>query len=256
MHDVEAVGYAAALGGHKLKLADILLQLAQAALEQHPARIYDAHAVADVLELAQVVRAHQDGRAALGHVGEQQRPDLPAHDGVEPVDRLVEDKRLGPEREGQPEGRLLLHAAREAAYGRPPVEREGPGELFEAPGVEARVFARVKAHHVVDGGLREVEDLVGYPGHARLDGGVFKNRLAVRQRLAGVGAQHARYVAQGRRLARAVRAHEAVDRARWHAHVQGVERRMRAEALCEPLEFKLHLPPPPFRSVSRGAPRP
>lgn len=86
MQDVETGGQLRLLAaeGH-LQLHGVVLQVGQAALQQHLALVHDTHVVADVLQLAEVVAGHQNGGATLGHVCQQQRPHLTAHDGVKAV---------------------------------------------------------------------------------------------------------------------------------------------------------------------------
>ena len=244
MHDVQPGGNLPALGHDQLYLTYILLQLRELTLQQHPAVVYEADVVAHVLKLAQVVRRDEYANTVLSHVGEQQRPDLTAHYGVQAVDRLVQYKQLRPHGEGQPEGGLLLHASRKAPYRHLAVYGEGFGQAFEALGVEAREHAFVKAHHVVDVGLREVEHFVGDVGHARLDSGIFKHRLPVGKHLPAVCAQYARYVAYGGCFARSVRPYQPVDRAGGYVHVQSVQGLMSAEALFYPDKFNYHRAPP------------
>ena len=193
-------------------------------LEQDLAAVHDAHVVAHVLELAQVVRRDEHGRAVFGDVGQHEIPDLTAHDGVEPVDRLVEHEHVRPQAHRQPERGLLLHALGQAADLPLRVELKHLAELLIALGVELRVDAAVVAHHVRDRRLREIEHVVRDVGDARLDGRVFVHGLAVDVDHAAVRAVDARQMADERGLARAVRPDEAVHRAARHGHGHAVER--------------------------------
>lgn len=61
MQDVETGGQLRLLAaeGH-LQLHGVVLQVGQAALQQHLALCHDTHVVADVLQLAEVVAGHQN----------------------------------------------------------------------------------------------------------------------------------------------------------------------------------------------------
>ena len=199
--------------------------------------VEDAHVVADVLQLAQVVAGHQHGQAALGGVRHEKAPDLPAHHRVEAVHRLVEHHDVRHLAHGQPEGRLLLHALAHAADGLALVKLKDLLQLLVAPRVEARIDPLVVLHHVPDARLREIKDVVGDVGDARLDRRVFVHRLSVHKHLAGVLPENARDVADDRALAGAVRPHEAVDRAGRHRHRQIAQRREAVKALRDVLNF-------------------
>ena len=102
----------------ELHLYDIVLQVGKRALEKHCTLVHDADMVTDILQLAQVVGRDEDRCAVARHVLHDKAPDLTAHDGVQTVDRLVEDQIVRPDAQCQPEGRVLLHA-----LGEPPQRR-------------------------------------------------------------------------------------------------------------------------------------
>ena len=118
--------------------------------------------------------------------------------------------------------------------------------LLEALFVKAGVDAPVKPHHVQDGRLRKVEYLVRDAEDARLDGRVLVHRRAVGEYFAGILPQHAGEVLHRRRLARAVRAHQAVHRAGGGRQRKSVQRPVAAVALDHVPEFNLHAARPPF----------
>ena len=193
--------------------------------------------VAHVLQLAEVVRRYEHRHALLRHILHDKRPHLPPHHGVEAVHRLIEHEYLRPRRKCDPEGRLLLHAARKAADGARIVKREDLAQLFVAFGVEAGIERARKFHKIArrarGGEIRLVRDAE----HARLDRGVFKYRFPVEQHRARVLPQHAHYVTDGGRLARAVRTDETVDRAGRHREIQRVERFEAFVDLCNVFQF-------------------
>ena len=91
--------------------------------------VHDADVIANVLQLAQVVRRDEHRCLMRGDVLENDAPDLAAHHGVEAVHRLIEHEYLGPRRKRDPEGRLLLHAARKAADRAPTAAGRRPRTL-------------------------------------------------------------------------------------------------------------------------------
>ena len=109
VQDVQPVGQRAAVGEGKLNLHKLVLKLVQPLFEQHPAVLHNPDVVAHVLQLAQVVRGDEHGRAVFADVVHQLAPDLTPHHGVKPVHRLVEDEYFRPCGQRQPECGLLLH---------------------------------------------------------------------------------------------------------------------------------------------------
>ena len=116
--------------------------------------------IANVLELTQIVRGHEHRRAVFGDVGHDDAPYLAAHNGVEPVDRLVENEYLRPKRDRYPEGGLLLHALGKPAHLALLVELEHITELFKALLVEVRIYAAVEIRHLAYDKIRKIEDIV------------------------------------------------------------------------------------------------
>ena len=104
------------------------------ALVERAAGVDQHQPVADLLELAEVVRRHEHGAAAVG-----QRADQAAHLAhalrVEAVGRLVEDQQLGVAEQRGGDAEALLHAERVAAVA-------VVAALAEADDVEQRRDAR------------------------------------------------------------------------------------------------------------------
>ena len=117
MEDLQVLRHVPAVLEDHLQLDHVVLELGQGPFQQHLAVVQNAHVVAHVLQLPEVVGGDKDRGAPLGHVPQHQRPDLPPHDGIQAVHRLVENQVVRHGAEGQPEGGLLLHALAEAAEG-------------------------------------------------------------------------------------------------------------------------------------------
>ncbi len=83
---------------------------------QEPARPEDGHAVAEGLRVGEDVGREEHGLARLLEV-QDDVPDQPAADGIEPGHRLVEDDELGIVDQGLGDSRPLHHPLREAADG-------------------------------------------------------------------------------------------------------------------------------------------
>ena len=199
---------------------------------------------------------HQHRAAVFRHVGQQQVPDLAAHHRVQAVHRLVQHDVVRAAAEGQPEGRLLLHALGHFADGLAQAQVKGPAQLLKARLTEAGVDAAVKQHHIPDGGLGIVKHIVGDIGDAGLHGRVFIHRLPFYQHLAGVLPVDARHMADQGGLACPVGAYQPIDRAGRHGDVQAVQRLEAVKALDE-IVYLDHWFSPSFRmsiSCRRGMP--
>ena len=168
--------------------------------------------VADILQLAEVVAGHQNGGATLGHVAQQQRPHLTAHDGVKAVHRFVQDQVFRHAAHGDPEGRLLLHTLAHTADHLAVVQREHLVHFVVALLAEGGVHALVESGHLPDGPLGEIEPVVRNDADALLDGGVFVDGLALQRQRAAVGTVDAGEMADDGGFSRAVGAYQTVDR--------------------------------------------
>ena len=248
MQDVQALGDLAC----DLELDGTALHVGKAALQQHFAVVHDAHVVTDVFQLSQVVGRDQDGGATLGNIGEDQAPDLAAHDGVQTVHGLVQDQHIGAAADGQVESRLLLHTLGEPADLALPGQVEDFVEPLVQVLIEIGVNTLIILVHLLHGGGGEVEDLVGDGGDALLQDGIFVNGLAFHGDLAAVGAVDAGQVADGGGLACAVGAHETVDGALGDGHGQIVQGLEIAEGLGDVFHFK-HVQIPSFWMRSDSA---
>ena len=71
--DVHALGHGGvAVGEGHLQFHGVILQVGQAPLQEHLALIHNAHMVAHVLQLTEVVAGHQHRSATLGNIAHQQ----------------------------------------------------------------------------------------------------------------------------------------------------------------------------------------
>ena len=185
----------------------------------------DAHPVAHVLQLPQVVGGDQHGGALLGHVGHDEAPHLPAHHRVQAVHRLVQHQHLRPAAQGEPEGGLLLHTLGKAAHGPLLIHlgKEVPQGLV-AVLVEPWIKALQKPGHVPGGGRQEIVELVGDGGDPGLGRRILIDGLPLQQHLPGILPVDAGNVAEKGGFARSVGAHQAVHRPLGHRHGQSVQR--------------------------------
>ena len=168
------------------------------------AHVHDADMVADVLQLAQIVRRYQHRRAVARHILESQTPDLPPHDGVKPVDRLVEHEIVRPHAQRQPEGRVLLHPLGEPAQRRCLVQPEHIAQRRVALCVKARVHLAVKSRQLPERPAAEYAEIVRDIADAALDGRVFIDRQTADGHAAGILPENACNMANGGGLSRAV----------------------------------------------------
>ena len=189
---------------HELHLDEIVLQVGQRPLQKHMAHVHDADMVADVLQLAQIVRRYQHRRAVARHILESQTPDLPPHDGVKPVDRLVEHEIVRPQAQRQPEGRVLLHALGKAAQRRALVQTKDLAQRVKAGRVEARVHRAVKGRKLADRPAAEHAQIVRDIADAAFDLRVFIDRQTADGHAAGILTENACNMANGGGLSRAV----------------------------------------------------
>ena len=256
MEDVQPLRQFPFLRQGQLDFNNIVLQFIEGTLQQHFPVVHNAHMVAHVLQLPQVVGGHQYRAAVFRHVGQQQVPDLAAHHRVQAVHRLVQHDVVRAAAEGQPEGRLLLHALGHFADGLAQAQVKGAAQLLKARLTEAGVDAAVKQHHVLDGGLGIVKHIVGDVGDAPLHGRVFIHRLPFDQHLAGVLPVDARHMADQGGLACPVGAHQTVDCPLGHRDIQAVQGLKAVKALDQILYLD-HWFSPSFRisiSCRRGMP--
>ena len=219
--------------------------------------MHDADVVADVLELAQVVRGDEHCRPVLCYVGEDDAPDLAAHHGIESVNRFVEQHDIGAAADGKPENRLLLHAFGEVTDLTGRIDSDKClAEPLEEPFVEPPIKTAVEIPHVEQRSGREIEELVGDEGDALLDGVVVPNGLTIDGHGTLVRTVDAHHVAEQRRFAGAVGSDEAVDAAARHMDARMVERRKVTELLNQsfgdyhPVCSLRHFAPPSCRACA------
>ena len=224
--------------GHQLDLDHIVLQGREGPLQQHFAAVHDAHMVADVLQLPEVVGGDQHRGAVLGHVLQDEAHDLPPHHRVQTVHGLVENQQLRAAADGQPEGRLLLHALGEPPDGLALAQLEAVGQQVKEGLVEPGIDRGVEPAQIPEAVAALVEDLVGDIDHTRLLVVIFIDRLLVQGDRPAVGPVNAHETADQRGFARAVGAHQAVDRAPGHRQAQIVQSPKAAEGLGQRFDFK------------------
>lgn len=237
-----------ALIGH-LQLYRVVLQVAETALQQHLTMVQDAHMVAHVLQLPQVVAGHQHRRAALRHVAQKQRPHLPPHHRVKAIHRLVQNEVLRHTAHHQPKGRLLLHTLAHPPQHHFLIQREDLLQLLVPLPAEIGVDTGEEFRHLPDARLREVVPVVADNGHTTLHGDVLIYRLTVHQHVAAVLPVDARQMADDGGFPRAVGPYQTVHRAVGHRHGQVVQRPEAVKGLDD-VFYLDHLPSPPSQSTS------
>ena len=194
-----------------LELDDVLLEVREAPLQEDLPLVHDAHVVAHVLQLPEVVGGDQHRGAVFADVVHHEAPHLAAHHRVQSVHRFVQDQVSGAAGHGQPEGGLLLHPLAHAADQGLFREGEHRPEFLIAGHVEGGVKAPVEAHHVRDGGGGKGVPVVGDGGDEGLFLRALVDRGTLHQHFAAVGAVNAGEVADDGGFPRAVGAHQTVD---------------------------------------------
>ena len=179
--------------------------------------------VTDVLQLPEVMAGHQHRGAVFGHVGEDQTHDLPPHDGVQTVHRLVQHQKLRAAGHREPEGRLLFHALGKFPDGGLPGQVEGFAQFFEASIVESGIQPLVVPAHILNGGRVEEKEIIGDEADSSLCTGILPDGLAVQRDFTAVGSVNAGDVPDQCGLTGSVGSHEAVDRAPGDGHIQVLE---------------------------------
>ena len=164
--------------GH-LELDGGVLQVGEGALQKHLALVHDAHMVAHVLQLPKVVAGEEHRGATGSHVVQQHLPDLPAHDGIQPVHRLIQHQILRQAAYGDPEGRLPLHSLAHAPDGLFLRQLKQLPQALEPLPVEAGIKAGVESGHFPNGGLVIIEPVIGNRHDVFLYMAVFIYRHAV-----------------------------------------------------------------------------
>ena len=106
--------------------------LAPSSTVDQPALADDADAVADPLDLVELVRGEEHGGAALALLGDDGQ-ELLLHQRIEPGGGLVEDQQLGLVEERLDQADLLAVAARQLAQRARQVGLEALGERLRAP---------------------------------------------------------------------------------------------------------------------------
>ena len=230
-------------GAHHLQLHGAALHVRKAPFQQHLPVVQNAHMVADVLQLPEVVGGNQNADTPLGNVGKNQAQHLPPHHRVQTVQRLVEDQHIRPGAHSQLESGLLLHALGKPADGAFPGKLEGVKQPVKEGAVKFGVGAAVVGTHVLHGGGGEVENVVGYVADTAFDPGVFVDPLAFHEHGAAVRPVHAGEAADQSGFSRPVGTHKTINGALGDMHGQIVQGFEGAEGFCQIFCVK-HTGPP------------
>ena len=210
-------------GAHHLQLHSIALHIREAPLQKHFAVVQNAHMVADILQLPQIVGGHQHAYAPFGNIGKNQAQDLPPHHRIQSVHRFVQNQHIRAGAYGQLESGLLLHALGKPADGAFSGKLKGLKKPLKKGVVKPGIGIAVIGAHVLHGGGGEVEDVIGYVADPGFDAGVFVDPLTLHEHGAAVRAVHAGEAADQGGFARAVGAHQTVDGALGDMHGQIVQ---------------------------------
>src|SRR5690606_11971308 len=162
----EAVGRAGELGAHAG--AGEVAQVGQRTALHGPALADDAHAVAQLLHLAEDVRGQQHGPAAVPLLGDATLEDL-LHQRVEPGGRLVQDQQVdvGGERGDQGDLLPVPLGVGAALLGR--VQLEAVDQLGAAARVQAAAQASVEVDDLAAGEVAPERHVAGDVGDPAVD---------------------------------------------------------------------------------------
>ena len=216
--------------------AALAAQVGEGALVDDAARVDDGDAVAQFLDLGQLVAGEQDGHALLG-----QAPDQLAHvahaGGVEAGGGLVEDQEARPAQQRGGDAKALAHPVRVAAH---PVlgagaELDHVEHLVDAPGGPVTVERGEEFEVLARAQVRVEARRLDEPGDALERVRAVAHGVAVEQfDDALAGRDQAERHAQRGRLAGAVGAEEAVHVAGVHVQVDVIDRHNLVVALDQP----------------------
>ena len=213
-------------------------QLGQRTLGHDPTLAHDRHLVGHQLRLAQDVRGHDQGGAAiplLGQVGAH----LGGGHGVEAGGRLVAEQPVRPVQGGTDQGHLLGHAPGEGGERTAALRQqvEPLQQLLDAPRALGLRHAVEVAEvvEVLDRGVAAVQaGLVGDDPQAPTHGvQVGRQPQLTEPDLTGVGVQDAAGAAQRRRLAGPVLAQQDQELTGLDLEVHAAHRQHAAERLLE-----------------------
>jgi hypothetical protein len=129
----------------------------------------DRDAVAQTLDLVEVVRGQKDRRAALALLGHD-LVELLLHERIQPARRLVEDQQLGRVKQGLDEADLLAVAARQMPHRPVEVGGEALGELARAAEAPQPAQRGQERHDLAAGASRIEGELARqvFPSRARI----------------------------------------------------------------------------------------
>ena len=209
---------------------DLRLERRRRPLGDDPAAVDDPDAVGEDVRLLEVLRGEEDRDALLPREARDLRPEGAAALRVEAGRRLVEEEDRGPVDERERQVEAALHPAGVGADAAVGGEREADAleQLVPAPAplVRTQAVERGLEAQVVARGEERVERRLLQRGADRaphLRALARDVEAADRGRARGRRQQRRQHV-DGRRLARAVRAEEAVDLAGRHVQVDLVDR--------------------------------
>ena len=212
----------------QLQLDEAGLKLVQRALQQQLPPVQNAHPVAHILQLPQVVGGDHNGGPMLLHLAEDQAPELAAHHRVQPVHRLVQQQDLRPKAQRQPEKGLLLHPLGKPADRLIRVDGEDLAQPAEQLPVKPGIKALIKPGQIPQAGRNEIVKLVG---------GIFPDGLPLQQDLPAVRPIYAGYTPEQGGFSRAVWPHKAADGAQRDLHAQLPQRVGAVKALGQRLDL-------------------
>ena len=169
----------------------------------------ESHVVAEVLQLAQVVRCDDGRERTVAHIADQEALDRLTRNGVQPVEGFITEKILAAARQSADNGTLTLHPLGKGLDFLLVGKRKRLAQLTEACAVEARVDGPIIVLHGAQRCILEEIQLVGNEKAALLDGGILPNGLAVDGHPARIGLEHAGKNTHKGGFSRTVRADKA-----------------------------------------------
>src|SRR6266571_2735753 len=212
-------------------------------LGHDPPPVDDRHLVAEPLHHVEHVGGEEEGHPLGGHPPQEVRHH-PARDGVDPVERLVQEEHPRVVDEGRGQGQLLLHPLRVVGDQLAPVvgQAEELEELGRAPpGLRPRqpVHAPRELQVLLPGEPLVERKLLGQdPDHPLHPQQVLAEPHPLDHRVARGGPQQAGQHLDRGALARSVRAQEAEEAAAGHPEREVVDRGLPAEDLGEALHHE------------------
>ena len=203
--------------------------------------MHKADAVAQVLQLAQVVRGDDNGHPVLCDVLNQNALEQMAHNGVKPVEDLVEEQipRAGRQREDK--CRLTLHALRHIDDFILCVYRENRAVAHVRLIAPVRIKLAVERRGILDRAVVVKERKVGNEKALALCLGIVEKLPAVEQDTALFPSENAREHTQQGGFSAAVAADQAHNGAFPNGEIQAVDRDNLIEPFGKPFDFNQNI---------------